>query len=150
MNNIEELKTKLEKARSNARKLDNQIAAIQDEIKKLEEQEENPKLKRQKRGDDFYVIKTDSTAKMVVVPCMEVSSAYCDDCYRNNNYFLTRNRGNDVLDNINRLMCAERICDEYPNRGLEVKVEIYVPNAFDCKDAKKFYDIFNEKLNQLK
>lgn len=147
MNNIEELKTKLEKARSNARKLDNQIAAIQDEIKKLEEREESPKLERQKEGDDFYVIRTDDTAQMVVKPCMEVDSVYCNDCYRNNNYFLTRNRGNDVLDNVNRLMCAERICDEYPNYGLEVEVRLYVPNY---ENAQKFRDIFNEKLNQLK
>lgn len=141
MNNIEELKTKLEKARSNARKLDNQIAAMQDEIKKLEE---GNVFERVKRGQFYFYIDVYG-GKFVVGETEECYSSSDTEYFNYNNYFISRERAQEVADHLNQLMCVERVCDEYPEYKINSEIRVNAPN---CEISQKVYNILDKKINQ--
>lgn len=118
MSNIAEIKTRLEKAQSERVRLNNEIEAIQQELKNAEkEEQENIVFKRQKEGEDFYVVRADDTAKNIVMPCMEIDSVYCNDCFRNNNYFLSRSTAQEAADKIGYILLLiklrEELCPNY-------------------------------------
>lgn len=143
MNNIEELKTKLEKARSNARKLDNQIAAIQGEIKKLE-REHTKSFKRLKNGEMYFCVYV-YKGGLRVFNTLEGHTATDDENFNTNNYFLTQERAQEVADHLNQLMCVERVCDEYPEYKINLEMRVNTPN---CEISQKVYNILDKKINQ--
>lgn len=137
MNKIEELNVKLEKARNSAQKLDNQIRCIQEEIKCLEKEQEKPKFKRANYDEFFYTICL-IDGKMVVISRSEINDYYCNCCFESNNYFLTKERAQEVADKMNFLLRMERLHDELcPD---------YVPDwgVDNCK-----YMIFRNHKNEM-
>lgn len=140
MNRIEELQIKLEKARSNAQKLDNQIATIQEEINELKkEQEETMGFQRQKASSNFYIIMF-FDGKAVVSPYKDTCDTHCDGLFKNNNYFLTKERAQEVADKINFLLRLERLHDELCSN--------YTPDWNNC-NLYKYFIMYDGQQNKF-
>lgn len=135
MRDIKELEKELIEAQEVVKSYNNRIEFLQNEIKMAEkEEQENIVFKRQKEGEDFYVVRTDDTAKNIVMSCMEVDSVYCNDCFRNNNYFLARSSAQEAANKIGYLLLLIKLRDELCPE--------YKPN-FRNENEDKYFVTFN-------
>lgn len=140
MNKIEELNVKLEKAFHGAQKLENQIRCIQEEIKNFEKKQEKPKLRAEKGGKYYYLYFNGGC----LVDCIEEDNrTNSDDCdFENNNYFLTKERAQEVADKMNFLLRIERLhdelCPDYQPRRDKGQTKYYI--TYNANFQKYLFD----------
>lgn len=95
------------------------IAELHKQIDKLKEEMKNP-FKRVDEGEYYYTVVI-NWGKATVISAYDVQDNYNDETrFKNNNYFLTKERAKEVTEKINALLKLERIhdmvCPEYePN-----------------------------------
>lgn len=150
----------------------NVIKANENEIKKLETEKEKPAFERLKNGDEYYFVH--STGGKFAVDSTSEEYTFLDDKYfKSNNYFLTKERAEEVADKINFLLKLERLhdtfCPDYKpdwNDGATTKwcvvfdygkkeyiscwntfIDNHTTVYFDSKETtEKVYDILNKEL----
>lgn len=72
---------------------------------------EMQKIQRKAKGETFYGVgKNDG--KFIVQTYTETNNAFCDKCFENNNYYLTKDRCEEVVQKCNFLALLEKIHDE--------------------------------------
>lgn len=90
----------------------NVIKANENEIKKLEAEKEKPAFERVGKDGTYYLV-GDTRGKIVAYNTFDD----CSDLHRarfdNNNYFLTKERAEEIADKINFLLKLERLHDTF-------------------------------------
>lgn len=114
----------------------NVIKANENEIKKLEAEKEKPAFERAEEGKKYYIVAVDAYGREVVKEYIEEHMRFDKSMFKNNNYFLTKERAEEVADKINFLLKLERLHDIYCLN--------YVPNWNDGK--YKWYVFFDKEL----
>ena len=122
------------------KELMNTIDKIQTELNNIKKELEvnaEPTFSKVRKGTKYY------SALLATLDCGVTSSIEDgDDCdtnrFKNNNYFYTRERAQEVADKINMLLLLERLHDTYcPG---------YEPNWAD--DSAKYFHKFNRVTNR--
>lgn len=91
-------------------RLEDLIVESQKLVEELKQVPTNDSLERVKKGESFYHI----SMKSDTVDCDQVIDQRCvidDNYYRSNNYFLTRERAEQVVEKIRYLLKLERVHD---------------------------------------
>ena len=113
---------------------ENIIKANKNEIKKLEAEKERPAFERVEEGKKYYTVTADSDNGIFVKECIEEYIRFDKSNFENNNYFLTKERAEEVADKINFLLKLERLHDTFcPD---------YKPD-WKYNWEKKFYILFD-------
>nr|DAF88619.1 MAG TPA: hypothetical protein [Siphoviridae sp. ctqzz19] len=113
----------------------NVIKANENEIKKLEAEKERPAFERVEKGLRYYCVGVNELG-VTVEPHIDNRLIFSDAMFKNNNYFLTKERAEEVADKINFLLKLERLHDIYCLN--------YAPNWNDGK--YKWYVFFDNEL----
>lgn len=112
---------------------ENIIKANENEIKKLEAEKEKPAFERVKKDKNYYLLE-DVIGKIIAHPIPDDGSELHKKRFENNNYFLTKERAEEVVDKINFLLKLERLHDTFcPD---------YKPD-WDNNWKQKFYILFD-------
>ncbi len=90
---------------------ENIIKANKKEIKKLEAEKEKSAFKRVEKGYNYYFVSV--FGKVCVSYQPDVYTCFDDRNIKNNNYFHTKERAEEVADKINFLLKLERFHDIY-------------------------------------
>ena len=91
----------------------NVIKANENEIKKLEAEKEKPAFERVEEGKKYYAVVVDSYKGSFVKEYLEEHMSFDESMFRNNNYFHTKERAEEVADKINFLLKLERLHDTF-------------------------------------
>ena len=91
----------------------NIIKANENEIKKLEAKAEKPAFERAEEGKKYYAVIVDSYKGLLVKEYLEEYMSFDESMFKNNNYFLTKERAKEVADKINFLLKLERLHDTF-------------------------------------
>lgn len=110
---------------------ENIIKANENEIKKLEAEKERPAFERVEEGKKYYTVTADSYNRVFVREYIEEYMRFDKLNFENNNYFLTKERAEEVADKINFLLKLERLhdtfCPDYkPNWNKEWESKFYI------------------------
>lgn len=129
-----EIENKIYDLKRTIKSCENIIKANENEIKKLEAEKERPAFERVEEGKKYYIV-TALTHEGVVVTEHIEEHMRCDKLnFENNNYFLTKERAEEVADKIKFLLKLERLHDTFcPD---------YKPD-WDNNWMGKFYVLFN-------
>lgn len=131
---------------SNYEKLKQELEALRDKCKELEdkieqaEHDDEPRFER-REGELYYWVSTNN-GKAERVASTDNAGRYDKPWYDNNNYFHTAERAQEVADKINFLLKLERLHDTFcPD---------YVPDSDDFSSIKYtiFYD-YTEKIYEV-
>lgn len=124
----------------------NVIKANENEIKKLEAEKEKPAFERVKKGEKYYFIGEDcrcgniENRKIITYFTFDDNSKNDEKHFKSNNYFLTKERADEVADKINFLLKLERLhdtfCPDYKPDWEEEKYEYKWYIRFDSKKKK--------------
>lgn len=90
----------------------NIIKANENEVKKLEAEKEGFVFKRVEKGLHYYCVGVNELG-VTVEPHVEKHLIFSDVMFKNNNYFFTRERAEEVADKINFLLKLERLHDTF-------------------------------------
>lgn len=104
------------------------------------------KFKRVEDGKKYYCV-ANKNGTFVVMEYTEYSLEIDKIYFKENNYFLTRERAQEVADRLNKIMCIERVIDEFPEYEIKTYIHAFVP---DPDAAQKLRDRLREKLNLTK
>lgn len=111
------------------------IKSSEEEIERLKVEAEKPAFERVEKGQTYYYVSVE--CGKVITTCIEETGLLFDnEAFKNNNYFLTEKRAEEVADKINFLLKLERLHDIYCLN--------YVPNWNDGK--YKWYVFFDKEL----
>lgn len=128
---------------SDYKKLKQELEALRDKCKELEDKIEHanePKLERVPKGENYFMVIVDfANGKAIVDNIREAYDDVDNSHYDSNNYFKTRERAQEVADKINFLLKLERYHDTFcPD---------FVPDWDDFRSYKYtiFYD-HNQKI----
>lgn len=121
MNRIDELKSLIE----NCKKM---IESSEKEIEMLKSKE--PAFERVKKDKNYYLL-GDFCGEIIAHPIPDDGSELHKKRFENNNYFLTKERAEEVADKINFLLKLERLHDIYcpdykPNWNKEWESKFYI------------------------
>ena len=112
---------------------ENIIKANEKEIKKLEAEKERPAFERVE-GKKYYIVTAGSYSGIFVKEYIEEYMRFDKLNFENNNYFLTKERAEEVADKIKFLLKLERLHDTFcPD---------YKPD-WDNDCMRKFYVLFD-------
>ena len=107
---------------------ENIIKANENEIKKLEAEKERPAFERVEEGKKYYIVTAGSYNRAFVKEYIEEYIRFDKLNFENNNYFLTKERAEEVADKIKFLLKLERLHDTFcPD---------YKPDWSDVSNAK--------------
>lgn len=104
------------------------------------------KFKRVENGEKYYCV-VNKIGTFVVAEYTEHSLEIDKIYFEENNYFFTRERAQEVADRLNKIMCIERVIDEFPEYEIKTYIHAFVP---DPDTAQKLRDRLREKLNLTK
>lgn len=90
----------------------NIIKANENEVKKLEAEKEGFVFKRVEKGLHYYCVGVNELG-VTVEPHVEKRLIFSDVMFKNNNYFHTKERAEEVADKINFLLKLERLHDTF-------------------------------------
>ncbi len=114
------------------------IESCENEIKKLEAEKEEPTFERVEKHCDYYYVNI-SAGQAVANFQPEFYGSFDDTNFKNNNYFLTKERAEEVADKINFLLKLERLHDTFcPD---------YKPD-WNCKREAKWVVVFDYDKNK--
>lgn len=91
---------------------ENIIKANKNELKKLEAEKERPAFERVEKGLHFYCVEANELGVTVELH-IDNRLIFSDAMFKNNNYFLTEERAEEVADKINFLLKLERLHDTF-------------------------------------
>ena len=132
--NKTEIENKIYDLKRTIKSCENIIKANENEIKKLEAEKERPDFERVEEGEKYYTVTADSYNGIFVKEYIEEYMRFDKSNFENNNYFLTKERAEEVADKINFLLKLERLHDTFcPD---------YKPD-WDNNWKQKFYILFN-------
>ena len=134
-NKIYDLKRTIESCKDTIENCENIIKANENEIKKIEAEKEKPAFERVEKDKNYYLL-SDFRGEIIAHPIPDDGSELHKKRFENNNYFLTKERAEEVADKINFLLKLERLHDIYCLN--------YVPNWNDGK--YKWYVFFDKEL----
>lgn len=135
--NKTEIENKIYDLKRAIKSCENIIKANENEIKKLEAEKERPAFERVEEGKKYYIVAVDAYGGEIVKEYIEEHMRFDESMFKNNNYFLTKERAEEVADKINFLLKLERLHDVYcPD---------YKPD-WDNDWTGKFYILFDNKF----
>ena len=109
---------------------------IEKAIEQLEAEKERPAFERVEEGKKYYTVTADSYNGIFVKEYIEEYMRLDKSNFKNNNYFLTKERAEEVTDKINFLLKLERLHDTFcPD---------YKP-YWDNNWTQKFYVLFDNR-----
>ena len=112
-NKIYDLKRTIESCKDTIENCENIIKANENEIKKLEAEKEEPTFERVEKGEKYYSIGKCPSGEFMPY-LLTKKNNFFDECYfKSNNYFLTKERAEEVADKINFLLKLERLHDTF-------------------------------------
>jgi hypothetical protein len=112
-NKIHDLKRNIERCENIIESCENIIKANENEIKKLEAEKEKPAFERVKKGEKYYSIGKCPSGEFASYLLTEREGHFDEHYFKNNNYFLTKERSEEVADKINFLLKLERLHDTF-------------------------------------
>lgn len=122
-----EIENKIYDLKRTIESCENIIKANKNEIKKLEAEKEGLVFKRVEKGLHYYCVGVNELG-VTVEPHIDNRLIFSDVMFKNNNYFRTKERAEEVADKINFLLKLERLHDTYcPD---------YKPDWSDVSNAK--------------
>ena len=126
-----EIENKIYDLKRTIKSCENIIKANENEIKKLEAEKERPAFERVEEGKKYYTVTTDSYNGIFVKEYIEEYMRFDKSNFKNNNYFLTKERAEEVANRINFLLKLERLHDIYcpdykPNWNNEWESKFYI------------------------
>lgn len=107
-----EIENKIHDLKRTIKSCENIIKANENEIKKLEAEKERLAFERVKKGKNYYLL-GDVIGKIIAHPIPDDGSELHKKRFENNNYFLTKERAEEVADKINFLLKLERLHDTF-------------------------------------
>ena len=129
-----EIENKIHDLKRTIKSCENIIKANENEIKKLEAEKERPAFERAEEGEKYYAVTAPSHEGIFVKEYIEEYMRFDKSNFENNNYFLTKERAEEVADKINFLLKLERLHDTFcPD---------YKPD-WDNNWKQKFYILFD-------
>lgn len=136
--NKTEIENKIYDLKRTIKSCENIIKANENEIKKLEAEKEGFAFKRVEKGLRYYCVGVNELG-VTVEPHIDNRLIFSDAMFKNNNYFHTKERAEEVADKINFLLKLERLHDLYcpdykPDWNNEWELKYYI-----------FYDVHNKK-----
>lgn len=132
--NKTEIENKIYDLKRTIKSCENIIKANENEIKKLEAEKEKFAFERVEEGKKYYAMTTFSYEGVVAIEYIEEHMRFDKLNFENNNYFLTKERAEEVADKINFLLKLERLHDTFcPD---------YKPD-WDNNCTQKFYVLFD-------
>lgn len=132
-NKIYDLKRNIERCENIIESCENIIKANENEIKKLEAEKEGFVFKRVEKGLHYYCVGVNELG-VTVEPHIDNRLIFSDVMFKNNNYFHTKERAEEVADKINFLLKLERLHDTF---CLDYKPD------WDNNWKQKFYILFD-------
>ena len=122
----------------------NVIKANENEIKKLEAEKEKPVFERVEKGLRYYCVEVNELG-VTVEPHIDNRLIFSDAMFKNNNYFLTKERAEEVADKINFLLKLERLhdiyCSDYePDWNDRIKAKWNVVFDYDEKEYVSYWN----------
>ena len=125
-----EIENKIYDLKRTIKSCENIIKANENEIKKLEAEKERPAFERVKKDKNYYLL-GDFCGEIIAHPIPDDRSELHKKRFENNNYFLTKERAEEVADKINFLLKLERLHDIYcpdykPNWNNEWESKFYI------------------------
>ena len=122
----------------------NVIKANENEIKKLEAEKEEPTFERVEKGLRYYCVEVNELG-VTVEPHIDNRLIFSDAMFKNNNYFLTKERAEEVADKINFLLKLERLhdiyCSDYePDWNDRIKAKWNVVFDYDEKEYVSYWN----------
>lgn len=124
---ITEIENKIYDLKRVVKSCENIIKANKNEIKKLQAEKEKPVFERVKKHCDYYYVNI-SAGRAVTGFRPEFYGSFDNTNFKNNNYFLTKERAEEVANKINFLLKLERLHDTFcPD---------YKPDWNDKSDSK--------------
>lgn len=127
---------------------ENIIKANKNELKKLEAEKERPAFERVEKGLHFYCVEVNELGVTVELH-IDNRLIFSDAMFKNNNYFLTKERAEEVADKINFLLKLERLhdtfCPDY-KPDWDNKSESKWTVVFDY-DEKKYASYWNAVID---
>ena len=70
-------------------------------------------MREQKKGKVYYSIGKSTTGESISYQLTEENTSFDENYFKNNNYFLTKERADEVTDKINFLLKLERLHDTF-------------------------------------
>lgn len=107
-----EIETKIYFLKRTIENCENTIKATENEIKKLEAEKEKPVFERVEKGLRYYCVEVNELG-VTVEPHIDNRLIFSDAMFKNNDYFLTKERAKEVADKINFLLKLERLHDTF-------------------------------------
>ena len=168
-----EIENKIHDLKKTIKSCENIIKANENEIKKLEAEKERPAFERVEEGQKYYTVTAGSYNGIFVKGYIEEYMRFDKLNFENNNYFLTKERAEEVADKIKFLLKLERLhdtfCPDYKpdwdnnwkqksyilfdnSRGIYLSTDAYsVDNHttvyFDSREtAEKVRDVLNKEI----
>ena len=143
-----EIENKIYDLKRTIKSCENIIKANENEIKKLEAEKERPAFERVEKGLCYYDIEVNwmgATAESYV----DNRSVFSGATFKNNNYFLTKERAKEVADKINFLLKLERLhdtfCPDYkPDWNDKSKAKWTVVFDYDEKKYTPYWNIVTD------
>lgn len=110
----------MQEAHERIEQANNEIAKLQEEIKRLQEIEDEPDIQRVGAGEPFWYIQLGDYG-VNVIQCNEPTGRSCYDItetigtrlFRNSNYFLSKERAEQVAEKIDAVLKVERMHDAF-------------------------------------
>lgn len=132
--NCEELISKVKEFGGLMEKIKKSVDDFQKQLEDFKS-DSDKKFNRVNNGETYYTIDP-KEGKFIVKGLEEELIDFDEALYKNNNYFISFNRAQEVADKLNHLMRLERLHDELcPD---------FVPilNPMDMKDGQAYYTIY--------
>lgn len=132
-----EIENKIYDLEKSIKRYENMIKANENEIKKLEAEKERPTFERVEEGKKYYTVTAVSYDGIFVKEYIEEHMRLDESNFENNNYFLTKERAEEVADKIKFLLKLERLhdiyCPDYKLDWEDEKRECYWYVKFDSR-----------------
>ena len=136
-----EIENKIHDLKRTIKSCENIIKANENEIKKLEAEKERPTFERVEEGKKYYIVTAGSYNRVFVKEYIEEYMRFDKLNFKNNNYFLTKERAEEVTDKIKFLLKLERLHDTFcPD---------YKP-YWDNNWTQKFYVLFDNRKRKYR
>lgn len=144
-----EIENKIHALKRTIKSCENIIKANENEIKKLEAEKERPAFERVEEGKKYYTVTAGSYNGIFVKGYIEEYMRFDKLNFENNNYFLTKERAEEVADKIKFLLKLERLhdtfCPDYkPDWNDKSKTKWTVAFDYDEKKYKPYWTIVTD------
>lgn len=143
--NCEELISKVKEFGGLMEKIKKSVDDFQKQLEDFKS-DADKKFKRAEPSLDYYYVSL-LEGKFIVRTTIDANTQADNGRFDNNNYFLIQERAQEVADRLNKIMCIERIIDEFPEYEIKTYIHAFVP---DPDTAQKLRDRLREKLNLTK